>query len=232
MANTQEVSQYIQGQTQSGAKPSATPVEPPKMPAPSSNGGDMFTNEDMSGKGYTLVGGRSGTKRWRKNADMPAGAGSNATEMSGMTVSASREAPFSTKFDVTQGRVVATGGTPDEDFQRYDAAQTRLKAGQDTDEDKEVVKEYVGRDVLNRTPDQIAQDKAMESARGRGGSNWQEMDLARRKATQAQYQQQEDKISAAAKVKRDAEIEKRVKAEWDKPKEVAQASVRKPIFRR
>ncbi len=151
---------------------------------------DVLSNEDMSGQGYTLVGNKGGVKKWRRGAEMDA-ANANAASMTqarlqaGNTIPTSvrnpviskprysppaqqapqtKPKPFATKFDVTQGRVVAAGGTPDADFQRYDAAQTRLKAGQDTDEDKAVVKEYVGRDALSRTPDQIAQQKADERA--------------------------------------------------------------------
>ena len=166
----------------------ATPIEEPKPPmtAPipvntqqpvGTQTNDVLSNEDMSGQGYTLVGNKGGVKKWRRGADMTA-ANTNAANKTMANVvkspvfnarpdapqNAPKPKPFTTKFDVTQGRVVATGGTPDADFQRYDAAQTRLKAGQDTDEDKAVVKEYVGRDALSRTPDQIAQQKADERA--------------------------------------------------------------------
>jgi hypothetical protein len=220
----------------------------------------------MSGKGYTLIGNKSGVKKWRKNDAMdaaPAAAMTSAnianrgmiptsvrnpvvqkprygkqptnaeasvnntapdavppegsvTEMPAMSVVAAPiprgNQPFSTRFDVNKGRVVATGGTPDESFERYDAAQERYKQGAQTKEGSAIVNDYIGQDALSRTPEQIAQDKAMDAARGRGGSNWQEMDAARRRASEAQQQQIADEKRAAATAKRNKEIERRMTA--------------------
>jgi hypothetical protein len=208
-ANQQEVASYIANQRPQVAGP---------KPISSGNSSDMLTNDDMSGKGYTLIGNKSGVKKWRKNDAMPGATPStgSATEMPAMSVVAAPiprgNQPFSTRFDINKGRVVATGGTPDASFERYDAAQERYKQGTQTKEDSAIVNDYIGQDALSRTPEQIAQDKAMDAARGRGGSNWQEMDAARRRASEAQQQQIADEKRAAATAKRNKEIERRMTA--------------------
>jgi hypothetical protein len=209
-ANQQDLQNYIINQS----KPQVA------GPKPIVNTSDTLTNDDMSGKGYTLIGNKGGVKKWRKNDAMPGAMSgampktSEAQDLSAMPVIAAPipNQPFSTRFDVNKGRVVATGGTPDESFERYDAAQERYKQGTQTKQDSAIVSNYIGRDALSRTPSQIAQDKAMDTARGRGGSNWQAMDLARRKATADMYQQQEAAQRAKKTALRNKEIEQRMTA--------------------
>jgi hypothetical protein len=181
----------LQGQVAAGTPigaPRATPVTAPKPPVTApvpvntqqpvgTQTNDVLSNEDMSGQGYTLIGSKGGVKKWRRGADMNAASTRAAASTTANVVkspvfnsrpdapqNAPKPAPFTTKFDVTQGRVVATGGTPDADFQKYDAAQQRYKDGAQTAEDSGTVNDYIAKDVLSRTPAQIAQQKADERA--------------------------------------------------------------------
>lgn len=157
------------------AKPqSVMPQSPmPARPAATISSDEVLTNEDMSAKGYTLIGSRSGQKKWRKgaamdNANATAAAKTNENLRSSpitRAIAPTRfEGQMETRFDVGQGRVVATGNKT-QDFQRYKAAQDRYKSGTQTKEDSATVGNFIaGLSGSSRTQDQIARDTAEEQA--------------------------------------------------------------------
>jgi len=123
---------------------------------------DLLSNEDMSGKGYNLIGGKGGMKKWRKGAGISSAneKASNQTTKNVVTSPMLRDRPdaprpFTTTYDMTKGRVVATGGTPDKEFVDYDKAQKNAQAGNATKEERDLVGSYATKDVLGRTQYEI-----------------------------------------------------------------------------
>jgi hypothetical protein len=131
-------------------------------PNTSSNEGYTMSNEDLSKKGYTLIGGKGGVKKWRKG-DGISSASEKASDQTTKNVVTSpmlrdrpdAPRPFTTKYDMNQGRVVATGGTPDKAFVDYDKAQKNSQAGNATKEERDLVGSYATKDVLGRTQYEI-----------------------------------------------------------------------------
>jgi hypothetical protein len=107
--------------------------------------------------------------------------------------------PFTTKYDMDKGRVVATGGTPDKDFINYDKAQKNAQAGNATKEEKDLVSSYATKDVLGRTQyeiDRVREDekKGLYQA---GRYVGPERNIDRNKKD---YEAQQEKARFAAKV--------------------------------
>jgi hypothetical protein len=154
----------------------------------------------------------------------------NATEMPAMTVVAAPipkgPQPFTTTYDPSKRSIVVTSGEPDEEFKNYAEAQERVNRYAGTDEeyarDKQTVDAYWQKGgALNMTDYQKEQIKQAEKLRGTGGVPWEVRDAARDavERPQREYQQrQEAEKRAAATAKRNAEIERRMSAEFNKPK--------------
>ena len=148
---------------------------PPKsaMNAPDN---EVLTNEDMSGKGYTLIGGKSGVKKWRKGAEMDAANKAAADQTManiikspmyrGRAGAPQAPKPLETENRMVNNRptIVQTGGDTTPEFEKLKAAQAKNAAGTGTKEDDDLVAASVGGDVLGRQPGQIAQLRADEKA--------------------------------------------------------------------
>jgi hypothetical protein len=179
-------SQLLKDQTKAGmpiGAPRAIPVEQPK-PQPAAQptvpqNEDRLSNEDLSGQGYTLVGSKSGMKKWRRGAEMnkqnaEAAAMTRSNMVSspifGKSTAGAPTAPskemFRTKLgmsaDGTQATIVPVSGTPTADFVKYEGASKRIHTPDEQPGDMQTVNNYVGRDTAGWTPEQrqdIAKDE-------------------------------------------------------------------------
>lgn len=163
----------LKGQVAAGtpiSAPRAVPV-PPEAPD-----GDVLSNEDMSAKGYTLIGSKGGQKKWRKGAEMDS-MNKGAAEQTARNVVASpvfrgradapkAPRPLETGLKMVGNKptIVQTGGDSTPEFDRLKAAQARNAAGTGTKEDDDMVAASLGGDVLGRQPQQVAQVRADERA--------------------------------------------------------------------
>lgn len=189
----QRLKETVQGPPRSAMNPAPTP-EPPtpsKTEAVKSAttaattgaviGGsqpatDVLSNEDMSAKGYTLIGSKGGQKKWRKGAEMDS-MNKGAAEQTARNVVASpvfrgradapkapRPLETATRMIGNKPTIVQTGGDSTPEFDRLKAAQARNAAGTGTKEDDDMVAASLGGDVLGRQPQQVAQQRADERA--------------------------------------------------------------------
>jgi hypothetical protein len=152
------------------ASPRAVPV-PTEAPD-----GDILSNEDMSAKGYTLIGSKGGQKKWRKGAEMSAMNKSAADQTAANVVKSpvfrgrpdapktARPLETATKMVGDRPMVVQTGGDSTPEFDRLKAAQARNAAGTSTADDEAMVQKSLSGDVLGRQPQQVAQVRADERA--------------------------------------------------------------------
>lgn len=152
------------------AQPSTTSAQPTPIPAASTaqvappqrtiaNDGTVLASpdQDLSGQGYTLIGYNGGQRKWAPAAQVPVPA--PVTQRAPQR----QQIPFKTRYDINRG-VVPEQGIPDADYNAYAAAQKRVYDETGTAEDHRIVSDYVGRDYLNRTPEQIMEQNMEEKA--------------------------------------------------------------------
>lgn len=149
------------------ARPQApsTPAVPVNNPLQTSSDGSILS-DSAPGPGYTLVGYSGGKKKWRQSAQAPQ---TTQPMQQRQTPQAQPAVPFKTRFDINTGTVVPVQGTPNAEYNNYMAAQQRASNFEGSDEqynaDVQTVRNYVGSDALNRTPEQI-QEQQMEERAG------------------------------------------------------------------
>jgi hypothetical protein len=147
-------------------------VGPPKS-AMNKPDGDVYSNEDMSKQGYTLIGSKGGQKKWSKGTAMDAANKTAADQTRANIISspvfrgrADAPRPLETEMRMVNNRptIMQTGGDTTPEFEKLKAAQMRNAAGTGTKEDDDLVATSVGGDVLGRQPGQIAKLRADEKA--------------------------------------------------------------------
>lgn len=150
------------GMPASGVAPKASPVLPDS---------DLLSNDDMSGKGYTLIGSKSGVKKWRKgNIDSGAKAQQNAmivkSPMFRGRAAEMKADQLQTGMRMVGGKpvIVQTGGKSTPEFDRLREAQYRNSHDAASPADRKMINESLGGDVLGRQQSQIDQQRADERA--------------------------------------------------------------------
>jgi hypothetical protein len=125
----------------------------------------------MSGKGYTLIGSKSGVKKWRKG-DVDSGAKAQQNAMivkSPMFRSRAAEMKadqLQTGMRMVGGKpvIVQTGGKSTPEFDRLREAQYRNSQDTASPSDRKMINESLSGDVLGRQQSQIDQQRADERA--------------------------------------------------------------------
>lgn len=120
---------------------SVMPQSPmPARPAATISSDEVLTNEDMSAKGYTLIGSRSGQKKWRKGAAMDnANATAEAKTNENLRSSPITRAIAPTRFEGQletksvmgksgRSRITKTSESSNPEYDAYDAAATRIES--------------------------------------------------------------------------------------------------------
>jgi len=215
------------------AKPSAAPS--PVTNANSKGDDKIYLPSDQSAPaGYTLTGSKNGENIYRKNdtiKDQIQGSAQKQKEViqNSKILQTQKNLPedmrkpeptgpakFRTRMDGNTGKLTVVEGTPDQKYNDYSESYDRVKKGQGTDaeyaRDQAVVKAYQSRDYLGRTDYQIQKDKELENARGKGGSNWQELDKASREQSQRDAQFIADQQRSSQIAARDKQIEEQTLA--------------------
>jgi hypothetical protein len=125
----------------------------------------------MSGKGYTLIGSKSGVKKWRKDdVDSGAKAQQNAmivkSPMFRGRAAEMKADQLQTGMRMVGGKpvIVQTGGKSTPEFDRLREAQDRNATDSATDDDRKRINDALSGDVLGRQQSQIDQQRADEKA--------------------------------------------------------------------
>jgi hypothetical protein len=125
----------------------------------------------MSGKGYTLIGSKSGVKKWRKgDVDSGAKAQQNAmivkSPMFRGRAAEMKADRLQTGMRMVGGKpvIVQTGGKSTPEFDRLREAQDRNSTDSATNDDRKRINNALSGDVLGRQQSQIDQQRADERA--------------------------------------------------------------------